>query len=134
VPLIWIILGKLTWAVFLLPLILALEMLLFTGINWIWSALSVFIPDLRQVTPLITSILIFITPIFYPEEFIPAWANWVVKINPLAHLIRLFRTVLIEGAIPLAGGVVWFVVACIALCLIGYHWYMKIKQNFSDYL
>lgn len=134
IPLIWLILGKLSWVMLLLPLVLVLELVLFTGINWIWSALSVFIPDLRQITPLITSILIFITPIFYPEDFIPDWAAWVVKINPMAHLISLFRNVLLEGALPQGGGVAWFVAACVGLCLLGYRWYMSSKQNFPDYL
>lgn len=134
IPLAWIIIGKFSFSIFLLPLILFLEIILLTGINWIWSALSVFIPDLRQVTPLLTSILIFITPIFYPEDLIPMWAKWIVEINPLAHIIGIIRGLILEGALPQASQMIWLFFVCTGINLVSYHWYIRVKYNFSDFI
>ena len=42
----------------------------------------------------------YATPIFYPESIIPAQYMVIYKCNPLYHIIRFVRIVLIEGVSP----------------------------------
>lgn len=42
----------------------------------------------------------YITPVFYPESIIPQQLSLIYKLNPLYHIIRLIRTILIDGVSP----------------------------------
>ncbi len=59
-----------------------------------------FIPDFRQATGLFTLLLMFITPIFYPETLIPERLRFLVTLNPMAQIVGMYRRVLMEGLPP----------------------------------
>ena len=42
----------------------------------------------------------YMTPIFYPEDIISGWLSYFFKINPLYHIIRFFRIILLNGVSP----------------------------------
>ena len=67
----WIILGD---NINGLPyLTLALLNLIFglIGVAWLLSVLQVFYRDTRFILPFITNVALFLTPIFYPPEYVP---------------------------------------------------------------
>jgi lipopolysaccharide transport system permease protein len=133
-PLALIVTGKLGAALLFLPALLLIQLLLVTGINWIWTSLSVYIPDLRHATPALTTVLMFITPILYPENLVPGWAIWVVRLNPIAHLVRMTRGLVIDNALPQAADYGWTGLACLLIFMIGYCWFIRTKSTFADFL
>ena len=42
----------------------------------------------------------YATPIFYPESIIPSNFMVIYKMNPLYHIIRFIRIILIDGISP----------------------------------
>ena len=76
---------------FLLPLS---SLVLFVAISTVCFLLAftqVFLRDTRFIVQFFTSILFFLTPIFYPISFIPEGYRWLASINPVYILIRPFR-------------------------------------------
>ncbi|MCO4792574.1 MAG: ABC transporter permease [Bacteriovoracaceae bacterium] len=63
-----------------------------TGVTWILSILQVFYRDTRFVLPFITNVALFLTPIFYPPEFVPENIRAIIVLNPLYILILPVRT------------------------------------------
>jgi lipopolysaccharide transport system permease protein len=45
---------------------------LLLGLSWGLSAIGTFVPDVGQVLPPAMSALMFLSPIFYPVEALPA--------------------------------------------------------------
>lgn len=129
----WVTKG-LGWAILFLPLLLFAQFLLVTGANWIWASLSVFIPDLRHVTPAVITILLFSTPILYPENLVPDWAAWVVRLNPIAHLVRMTRGLVMDNTLPSVSEFGWTTLVCLVVFLVGYRWFMYTKSTFADLL
>lgn len=133
-PLAWLVTRALHWTLIYLPMILFIQFLFVTGLTWIWSSLCVYLPDLRQITSLLISILMFLMPLFYPRDRIPAWAAPITDLNPMAQVIEMYRKAFITGlAIPgrdiaLAGGI------ALAVFLVGYFWFMHTKKGFADVL
>ena len=133
-PLAWLVTRALHWTLIYLPMILFIQFLFVTGLTWIWSSLCVYLPDLRQITSLLISILMFLMPLFYPRDKIPAWAAPITDLNPMAQVIEMYRKAFITGlAIPgrdiaLAGGI------ALAVFLVGYFWFMHTKKGFADVL
>ena len=76
------------------------------------AMLNVFFRDTSFVITFAFSILFFLTPIFYPIEFVPANARWVIELNPFYHLINPFRILVYSRAewdwvMPLARSMTW---------------------------
>ena len=56
--------------------------------------------DYDGVWGVLSTIWMYMTPIFYPESILPAKYLVVFKLNPMYHIIRLMRTMIIDGVSP----------------------------------
>ncbi len=81
----------------LLPLALAPLLIGTLSITVSLSILNVFHRDINFVTGFLFSLLFFLTPIFYPREFIPEGYIWVAAFNPILYFIEPFRLVIHSG-------------------------------------
>lgn len=134
-PLAWWVTGNLNWTLLLIPFVLLTQTLLYTGISWFWASLSVYLVDLRQMTPLLITVGMFLTPIFYPAEMVPAWARIaVISLNPLASLIGIYRQIILEGALPDGFKLLSIVITSLVVFLAGSFWFQHTKKGFADIL
>lgn len=126
--------GGLNGWVLLLPFFLLVQFMLQTGLSWLLASLSVFIPDFRQATGLFTLLLMFITPIFYPETLIPERLRFLVTLNPMAQIVGMYRRVLMEGLPPTLEQITWAGGMSLLFWMVGYVWFTRTKHAFPDYL
>ncbi|MEJ5315105.1 MAG: ABC transporter permease [Anaerolinea sp.] len=126
--------GGLNGWVLLLPFFLLVQFMLQTGLSWLLASLSVFIPDFRQATGLFTLLLMFITPIFYPETLIPERLRFLVTLNPMAQIVGMYRRVLMEGLPPTLEQIAWAGGMSLLFWMVGYVWFTRTKHAFPDYL
>ncbi len=61
------------------------------GLVWFLSVLNVFYHDTRFVVQFLTSIFFFLTPIFYPIEYVPEKYRIFIDLNPFYALINPIR-------------------------------------------
>ncbi|MEM3490018.1 MAG: ABC transporter permease [Nitrososphaerota archaeon] len=126
--------GTIHWAVILIPLLLIFQFLFQTGLSWIVASLSVFVPDVRQAVSLLTLLLMFITPIMYPENLVPKKLNFLLILNPMAQIIGMYRRLLMEGRLPAIEQLIGVSVFSVLVWMVGYVWFNRTKHMFSDYL
>jgi lipopolysaccharide transport system permease protein len=79
---------SISWTIFLLPLVIIPFTLFILGIAWLLASLGVFIQDISQSIGLLTTILMFLTPAFYPLSSLPAQYQGIVALNPGAFVIE----------------------------------------------
>jgi len=118
--------------IFLLPIVL-IPLLIFTlGIGWLFCSLGVYIRDISQLVGMITTVLMFISPIFFPISALPEKFQIFVKLNPLAPVIEETRQVLFWGDLPdpYEYGLCLLVATLIA-CF-GFYWFQKTRKGFAD--
>ncbi|WP_105619005.1 ABC transporter permease [Vallitalea okinawensis] len=126
--------GYLNWTVLLLPLQLIPVILLAAGLAWFLSALGVFVRDINNLTNVLVSFILFMSPIFYPLSSIPENIRVVYYFNPLTYIVEDIRKVLIWGEVPeLHTYIIQLIVGIIVLYL-GYVWFKKVKDGFVDVL
>ena len=90
-----------TWAVLFLPIPLVLLTAFALGIGLMLSSLAVRFPDISQMYQIIVQAWMYLTPIMYPETIIPeSYRHWVLLLNPMYYLIKMFRTPIYEGTLP----------------------------------
>lgn len=128
------VVGTLHWQIIFIPIFLLLQFMLQTGLTWILSSISVYLPDIRQVISLITLSLMFITPIMYPETLVPDRFRLIVMLNPLAQLIGMYRRVLMEGKSPTFEQLLMVSISSLFFWMVGFVWFNRTKYAFPDFL
>lgn len=58
------------------------------------SVLNVFYRDINFVMSFVFSLLFFLTPIFYPVEYVPLEFRWLITYNPIVFFIEPFRIII----------------------------------------
>ncbi len=61
------------------------------GVSLVVSALAVYFEDVQHMYQVVTIGLMYMTPIIYPIGIIPFKWLWVIRANPLTHLVKLAR-------------------------------------------
>jgi lipopolysaccharide transport system permease protein len=88
-----------TWSVQMawLPLWLLPVVLYGAALAFILASLGVYVRDIGQATPAVTSLLMFLTPIFYPMAAIPAHLRGLFELNPVGWAAESLRGLLLES-------------------------------------
>jgi len=129
-----IIMGSLSWTLLLFPFILVPLILMTLGVSFFLAATGVFVKDITQITSMITTILLFVSPVFYPIALLPAKIRFLVLLNPLTLLIEESRKVLLFGQMPDWAGLGISAFVSIAIAWAGFFWFQKTRRGFSDVL
>lgn len=125
---------QLVWTVLLFPCVLVPLVFVSMGFAWFLAGLGVYVRDIGQITGMVTTVLMFLSPVFYPVHALPERYQAWLHMNPLTFIIEEGRNTLIFGRVPdigewgvrLAGGMV------IAWC--GFVWFQKTRKGFADVL
>ncbi|MDX1728795.1 MAG: ABC transporter permease [Pseudoalteromonas tetraodonis] len=120
--------------VLLTPFILLPLLLLIIGLSWALAALGVYLRDLAQLVTVVSTMLMFLSPIFYPVEALPEDYRAVLNLNPLTPIIAQTRDVLYWGEIPSFS---YYSTTLLASCLVawgGFTLFQKTRQGFADVL
>jgi lipopolysaccharide transport system permease protein len=126
--------GFIHWTVIFIPLIL-LPLVIFTlGISWMLAAIGVFLRDMSQTIGLITTVLMFLSPVFYPVTAVPEKFRPFIMANPLTFIIEQAREVLIWGHLPNWLGLGAYTLAAVAIAWAGYACFQKTRKGFADVL
>lgn len=128
------IMGGLPWSMLLLPVVLIPLVAGTLGVSWILASLGVYLRDVGQVTTLLVTALLFLSPIFYPVEAVPEPYRWVVLANPMGYMVETARGVLVFGRLPSLQGFIVATGVGLALAWVGFWWFQKTRKGFADVL
>ena len=126
--------GYLQWTVVFIPLVLLPLIILTTGLAWMLASLGVFLRDVGQTIVIITTVLMFLSPVFYPLTAVPERFRPIIMANPLTFIIEQAREVLIWGHLPNWMGLGIYTLAAALVAWAGYAWFQKTRKGFADVL
>ncbi len=126
--------GYLHWTVIFAPLVLLPLIILSLGVAWMLASLGVFLRDVGQTIIIITTVLMFLTPIFYPVAAVPVRFRPFIMANPPTFIIEQAREVLIWGHLPNWIGLGIYTLVAIFIAWAGYAWFQKTRKGFADVL
>ena len=116
----------------LLPLLTALQFLLAVGLALPIAALSVFFHDVQHALPVALTLLMYISPVFYPPHYVPAAVRSIYLLNPIAGVLALYQTVLYEGRLPSLPLLAEVTVMSILVCLVGHGVFRHYQAVFAE--
>lgn len=122
------------WTVILMPVILAPFLLLSIGISWFLTATGVFVRDIGQFIGLALTMLLFLSPVFYPATALPESLRDYLFLNPLSFIIEQLRAVALYGQLPDWRGLAIYTLIGLLFAQIGFWWFEKTRKGFADVL
>ncbi|MFM0078443.1 ABC transporter permease [Paraburkholderia sediminicola] len=115
--------------------VVVLPLLLFTvGVSWGLASLGVYLRDVTQIISIVITVLMFLSPIFYPASSLPAQYRSLLLLNPLTPVIEQVRDVLVWGKFP--DWILFFryLIAGLIVAWLGFVWFQKTRKGFADVL
>lgn len=71
------------------------------GVGLIISTWAIYYYDVAEMYQIVLTAWMYLTPIIYPESIIPEPLRiWLFTLNPMYHLVSLFRAPLYGGVLP----------------------------------
>jgi lipopolysaccharide transport system permease protein len=122
------------WTALFLPLVF-LPLIFFTiGFSWLLASLGVFLRDIGQMTVVLTTILLFTSPVFYPISMLPEKYQLILYANPLTFIMEQSRDVLMWGKLPDWQGLSIALLISLFVAWAGFAWFQKTRRGFADVL
>lgn len=129
-----VLFGAPHFSIILLPLIFAQLLLLVLGLSWMMAALGAYLRDVSQFTGLLTTMLMFLSPVFYPASALPDPYRALLMLNPLTYLIEQARDVLFWGRLPEPFHVAAGLFGSMLIAWLGFAFFQKTRKGFADVL
>lgn len=115
-----------------LPLVWLPLLPLCVGLGWLLAAIGTYVRDIGQVVGMLVSLLMFLSPIFFPAEAIPPAVRPWLFLNPLALTITQTRQVLLDGQWPDWSAYTIHLIACCVIAMLGAVFFKTARKGFSD--
>ena len=117
-----------------LPIYTVLLGLLAIGAGWMVASLQVYLRDTSQVTTVLLTGMFWLTPIFIDESQFPPGARFLVRWNPLAHIVRAYRQRLLSYDLPDWHELALLALGSAAVFVAGGLFFRYLKRGFADVL
>ena len=115
----------------MLPVLVLLITLLATGVGMWLAALNVKYRDIRFALPFVIQLWMFISPIIYPTDILPAKYHWLFSLNPLTGIVEAFRSSLFGRPFNWTALTVSALITVFSLIYAGFS-FSRVERRFAD--
>jgi lipopolysaccharide transport system permease protein len=120
--------------VLLLPFVLLPLVLIIMGFSWALAALGVYLRDVSQFIGILTTVLMFLSPIFYPASALPEDYRHLLFLNPLTPAVEQMRNILFWGKLPDPSLLFIYTAVSLLTAWAGFVWFQVTRKGFADVL
>lgn len=124
--------GRLPLTALAIPLVWLPMLPLCVGLGWLLSGIGTYVRDVGQVIGMAISLLLFLSPIFFPVDALPAVVQPWMFLNPLALTITQSREVLFDGVWPQWHMLAMQFIACTAIAAGAAAFFNATRKGFAD--
>jgi lipopolysaccharide transport system permease protein len=122
------------WTVLLFPFVLLPLILGTIGLMWILASVGVFARDVNQVTGMFVTLMLFLSPVFYPVAAAPEALRFWLYLNPMTFILEQSRNVLVLGVVPHWSGWLAYTGVGSLMAWGGYACFQRTRGGFADVL
>lgn len=102
------------------------------GVGLLISALAVYYYDVAEMYQIILTAWMYLTPIIYPPEIVPESARlWLFTLNPMYHLVELFRSPIYRGELPLPNQIIAGLGVALIMLIVGWIFFTRRSDEFA---
>lgn len=122
------------WTVIFFPFTMLPLVLIAMAASWFLAAIGVYLRDVSQTVTIITTVLMFLSPVFYPISALPEKYRIWLELNPLTTIIEEARNSLVLGIVPNWQHLGFVTAFGIVIAWAGFSWFQKTRKGFADVL
>ncbi len=113
-----------------LPISFLLIAMFTLGVSLMLSAMAVYFEDVQHMYQVATFGLMYMTPIIYPISIVPYKWLWVIRANPLTHLVKLARDPFYGCTLPGEHVILASVAASVIALVLGWIVFHRLARGF----
>lgn len=118
--------------ILLFPLLVLLSAGLSLGFGIIFSSLTTKYRDLTFLLQFAVQLWMYITPVIYPLNSIPADKQWIIALNPMTSVIETFKFSIIGQGVFSWAYLIYSIVFMFILLFLGIIVFNKVEKGFMD--
>lgn len=118
--------------VIFLPVVMVLQFFWIIAVGMWLSAIAVFVRDILQILPTLLTAIMFMTPIFYPFESMPAIIQKGSLANPFYQIAEAYRSILIGNEFPSWPGLLYVATISGVILHFGLAAFRRAKGSFDS--
>ena len=131
-----------SWKILFLPVLLVMLAAFTLGISYLLSSLTAYFRDIEHLWGVLTTILFYLTPIFWPYDALAGngldWVYYVIQMNPMYHFVSCFRQMVTGIPLPSDVGVgmefIYCAVFSVVTFAVGVITFKKLEKKFILYI
>ena len=108
------------WTIILAPLAMILLAMFSLGVGLLISTIGIYFADVVEMYAIVLTAWMYLTPIIYPLDILPDYVARWMQLNPMVHLVELFRSLVFYGTVPAIE--TWLLSVGIALGVLLFGW------------
>jgi len=116
----------------LLPFWLLLAIVLAVGMGIVLGALAVSYRDINYLTPILTSLLIYVSPVAYSVDAVPDNLRTYYLLNPLTTIVEGCRWSLLGNATLSGWAIAYTIALTLGALIVGLALFARLESNFAD--
>jgi ABC-type polysaccharide/polyol phosphate export permease len=121
----------LTPALLFLPIPILLAAIFALGVGLFLSTLAAYFADVVEIYQVVLTAWMYLTPIIYPLDIVPEKYRWFFNLNPMYHLVEIFRAPIYSGVVPGAARLLIAVAIAGTAFLIGWTYFVRKADEFA---
>lgn len=122
------------WSILALPLGIVLISAFAFGLGIILGVLNVFVRDIGQVMAIVLQLWFWLTPIVYPLNIVPERLRWLVEMNPMVPLVRIYQDALLYDRWPQPGSLILPALVAVAAMAFAFVLFRRASPELVDAL
>jgi|UPI00032122CE lipopolysaccharide transport system permease protein len=112
-----------------------LAVLMFTtGVGLVMGTLNVFFRDMQHLYSVLTLVLMYALPIFYPASIVPVQFRFIQDFNPLYHMLVCIRSCFLYGTLYPISSLIISLVSGLVFLVLGLFLLYKFQDKFVLYV
>ena len=116
----------------IVPLLLLL--VISVGVGLILATIAVFFRDMKHLYSVLLTVIMYMTPIFYPESIVPQRYLPMMELNPLFPVVRMVRDTLMHNALPGANDLLFASGYAVLYLIVGLVVFYRKQNRFIHYV
>lgn len=106
---------------------------LFTlGLSLFFAASNLLYRDIQYLLSLILTLWLYLTPVIYPADLVPAKFKILFQLNPMAVIINAYRQTILGGGVPNYSSLVIALLVSLIVLLVGLSYFKSREKIFAD--
>ncbi len=118
----------------LLPVVMMVQLMIILGIGLILATAHVYMRDTGLFVDVALTLCFYLTPVFYEASSVPEQFRALMNLNPLTHLLEIYRDILVEGRMPTSGTLSALLIFAIGISACGLAIHRRASPYFVDEL